>query len=346
MKRILVGLLFLGVFTQTAWAKDDDEKDFPEFTLPTIAKLGQYYKIKSPITVYGMDEKTGQIDTEKPFIAVRDVELKVLSLNQDYAFVRITEIPVESFKVDPNSIKKEYYLFVEIKEKSSSQNDIDKEKKDYYQIDQFDTSEFLFVKKTVKKNQFRMSQENTDKFMERVELNAKALRNRSISEDGSSKSNAPGGNSTGEPVVDSQTYIVHSSRINLATAKYHYGIFIGALTLPFKYRIGGQSGERPSQISPQLNIGAAGGFSIEAGTLNWTPMAFLGLSAITLSGVNDDARTELGISLGAGATISVPGRNFQIGLFAGKDILSNSNTDWAYNGKWWLSAGIGFSFTQ
>lgn len=145
---------------------------------------------------------------------------------------------------------------------------------------------------------------------------------------------------------------------------------LGALTIPFKYRFGFESGNK--SIKPDViagfNIGAYGGYKLskysiinKAGTyINKTVTSFrvgpfINFSSATLDSANtsvgetpykkDDKLNIAVISTGLAAMVDIKG--VQFGLYGGWDIGAGKYAkDWNYNKKFWLGFGIGYKLTD
>lgn len=119
---------------------------------------------------------------------------------------------------------------------------------------------------------------------------------------------------------------------------------IGSIALPFKYRY--QSGE----FKKDLSIASMGGIKMQINskrTASFTFLVGVGISSVGLDSLNTkgkvlETQDRSAVSLSAG--IVYQWDRLQIGIFTGNDWLTTPNKDnWSYQGKNWLSIGIGVS---
>jgi hypothetical protein len=134
---------------------------------------------------------------------------------------------------------------------------------------------------------------------------------------------------------------------------YSLSTVVGAISLPFKVRLGGDN--RPSTIETGLdNIGFYvgekwGSTTYKNGEFKYwhtTLAAFIGPQKITInkdntkSGISETI-DRLGLTTGAAWTISRG--SFTIGLAGGLDILGGRyRNEWIYNKKPWIGLAVGY----
>lgn len=123
---------------------------------------------------------------------------------------------------------------------------------------------------------------------------------------------------------------------------------VGSVALPFKYRY--QNGEFKKDLSISSLVGWKRALN-SSGSLSLTPLIGIGLSSVNLDSTNTDgkittAEDRSAVTLSFGVVYQW--QRLQIGIFTGYDWLTTSNTaNWRYNGKNWLSIGVGISiFTE
>jgi len=136
----------------------------------------------------------------------------------------------------------------------------------------------------------------------------------------------------------------------IRTGRYAGSLAIGVLNLPFKFRP-----QRRSDFSGGFNLGVAVGYKMPHNVNRKTSVSILG--GFSLSTQNIDTTTiKRNLSLVQGVnnlsslSYSLGGiieyENAQVGLFFGLDLLNRinqSNFGWVYQGKPWISFGIGYS---
>lgn len=122
----------------------------------------------------------------------------------------------------------------------------------------------------------------------------------------------------------------------------------GVLLLPIKMRLGGDG--RPFDFSRDVTLGTVVGPRVRVGRTRDVHVAWLvgaGVTAITLTPENTNSKVTAATDRAA-VTLTVgmmlEAERFQIGLMYGADRISNPNqSDWRYQGKPWLSLGLGYT---
>ncbi len=154
-------------------------------------------------------------------------------------------------------------------------------------------------------------------------------------------------NSIPPTVVTHKTFVVGNKYINEATVQFRRGLYASMLMIPFKYRLE-RSDSIDSELALDVSIGTALGYTIAfPSTIQITPIAFLGMSLMSVREVDpEESGNLMGITYGAGLDFALT-REFQIGLVFGRDHLAGSiGRDWPFQDKWWVSASIGFMFLE
>ena len=140
------------------------------------------------------------------------------------------------------------------------------------------------------------------------------------------------------------TYAIEEHRLTRINAELSSAYFLGGVTLPLKYHFPNSSGAE-GLFTTEANLSGAFGYSRQVGRFKLTPMIFAGAAGIPVSDINaTDVEIKLGFTYGAGVAASIASSNLQIGAFAGQDVVKGDN--WDYDGKWWVSIGIGFLFSK
>jgi hypothetical protein len=159
---------------------------------------------------------------------------------------------------------------------------------------------------------------------------------------------------TAEPSAPTKTFCVDKNYFDrtvsrtYASGRQSWDLAAGVLLLPIKMRLGGEG--RPFDFSRDVTLGTVVG---PRWRLSPTRSAFLsvlggaGITAVTLNasstgGVVTENTDRAAVTLTAGSMLEV--NRFQVGILLGVDRISNPNqTDWLYQGKPWLSIGLGYS---
>ncbi len=143
-------------------------------------------------------------------------------------------------------------------------------------------------------------------------------------------------------VSQGRVYSLPAERLGKRNCVPTRQLYIGALTLPFKYRFEvGSAGS--SLLTSDINLGGALGWTITHKYLTLTPFVFGGLQGITLdqSGTGG-SDSQLGLSYGGGFSFFVKPQT-QIALVVGFDHLGGAaGENWQYEDKIWGSLAIGF----
>jgi hypothetical protein len=140
------------------------------------------------------------------------------------------------------------------------------------------------------------------------------------------------------------TYAIEEHRLTRINAELSSAYFLGGVTLPLKYNFPNSSGAE-GLFTTEANLSGAFGYSRQVGRFKLTPMVFAGAAGIPVSDINaTDVEIKLGFTYGAVIAASIASSNLQVGVFAGQDMVKGEN--WDYDGKWWVSIGIGFLFSK
>jgi hypothetical protein len=123
-------------------------------------------------------------------------------------------------------------------------------------------------------------------------------------------------------------------------------LVVGTIITPIKLRFS------PFDFSKDISVGSTFGIKYNLNQDKQSAVAFLigtGISSISVDSFSTHGRTQKSADLLA-FTPSIGGviemGNAQVGIFLGVDFISNVNQlkyDWIYQGKPWLSFGIGYS---
>jgi hypothetical protein len=150
------------------------------------------------------------------------------------------------------------------------------------------------------------------------------------------------------------TWCAHRSVFNrFATRIYETGfrswdLAAGVLLLPIKMRLGGDG--RNFDFSRDVTLGTVVGPRIRLTPRREVHLSGLvgaGVTAVTLNSENTagaltGATDRAAVTLTGGLMLEV--QRFQVGIMYGVDRISQPNqTDWAYQGKPWLSIGLGYT---
>jgi hypothetical protein len=121
------------------------------------------------------------------------------------------------------------------------------------------------------------------------------------------------------------------------------GWVYGALLVPYKYHRHDRSFSSAATIGPYLGYKLTG-FGIDAALIG-----SLGISSLAVPNGSGSTTTQQGYTAAIGIIASVTKSKspLRVGLLIGKDWAgSNSATPYAHEGKTWIAAQIGFSFSD
>jgi hypothetical protein len=136
------------------------------------------------------------------------------------------------------------------------------------------------------------------------------------------------------------------------TRAYNAKPIVGTLIVPIKFRPA--QGDVPFDFTTDFTLGSSFGYSFRMSHYRPSYLSIVGVFGVTSVGVDSlttkgfvtEPNTKLSaITPGIGAIIDISG--FQIGAVVGWDVVGGTTgKKWIYNGKPWLSFGIGYQFLR
>ena len=159
--------------------------------------------------------------------------------------------------------------------------------------------------------------------------------------------------------VNNQFFCIKASNFKGPVIKKRYKTWlynakpnIGTLVVPIKMRP--KQGEYPFDFTTDFTLGSSFGYSFRMSPYQPNYLSIVGVFGVTSVGVDSittkgyitEPNTKLSaITPGIGIITEID--NFQIGAVIGWDIVGGkTGQNWIYNGKTWLSFGIGYQFVR
>lgn len=146
---------------------------------------------------------------------------------------------------------------------------------------------------------------------------------------------------TGE-VRAGKLYSISKTSLEKAWSVFVQGVSVGALAVPFKYRMATPSAR--AVITNNASIGASVGMKFGGWPGFFSqPLVFIAFTRIPVAAANGATPTERnGLTLGTGVALEIKG-GAQFGIIVGWDqVADGDDPNWDYQGRPWLSIGINY----